>query len=695
MSVLDEIRGRRDVTVEQMLMALELVPESDNDTRRHLLAVASRGLGDTRVAARWLGLASEEADDDLRADMIARLTALEPGQIPDVEAFVRLLVAAVGPERTRALALRALDRLARVAPLVDAFRAERLRDVQQLILLALARHHDPPLEVIELFSSVLDACDADIKPLLLDRLLRAGALDVERLPALLRPTEPVAVRLRGLDHLVDRALDIDVREVVARDPHPDCRIAAIRVLAASGDTGAEVIVDVLRHDPDERARGAAWGAFEYALDLTPATTDALLQALVEERSTDLVERIIRILTPHVGRSAAVRAALQDLLARNLDAEVAVALWRTLGRLVAWDEDVRTLFTGAIDDQRHDRVREAILEALAGVADPDDRLVGLYRSAIESPDGRIRDWGGRGLRLVSMDEEHADDVAAAAGALLDREIDWHVRLDLARKIAAIPDKSPALVVALERAAEQTEGELRVVCRKAHDDAAAAQGGEAIDWEGWFRRVDVEKDVKGIFPAVFLHYDANPAAARRILQAALAPDCSNALYASQVSGSQILDFLAVKHAIDDHISRYCVGFILGGESNHANPNHHLALLKGNLEFPALRESLWQILDRRTDVDPVLMRELLLLVHPDEAGVAAQLRERLLSRTNPRQALPYLKFLEGNAAWEPAEAIILEVPPALVDGDTRRILDEAYRHLKREPPTAKASGPGFADE
>jgi hypothetical protein len=42
-----------------------------------------------------------------------------------------------------------------------------------------------------------------------------------------------------------------------------------------------------------------------------------------------------------------------------------------------------------------------------------------------------------------------------------------------------------------------------------------------------------------------------------------------------------------------------------------------------------------------------------------------------------------------------LILAVPPALVDGDTRRVVDEAYRHLKREPPTTRAPGPGFADE
>ena len=684
-----------------MLAALDLVPASDTETRRRLLSIASRGLGDAAVASRWIQLAAAERDDDLRAGMLARLAALDQRQIPDLDACIRLFVAAVGPERTRALALQCLDRCAQHAPLVEAYRTERRADVQRLILVALARHSNPPPAAVELFSAALDACDADVKPLLVDRLLRAGALGTDRLSPLLRPSEPVAVRRRVLQHVMERSIVLEeaVAAVLARDPDAGCRAAAVHALAVRGmasPVAAEAVLTALRRDPSDDVRAAAAAAFEHALDPTPAAVDALLGALVAEQTTALARVIIGILTPHVSRSKAVQDALHRMLGGDLDADVAVLIYRTLGRLVVWDEGWLALFARAFADQAHDRVRAAILEALSGTPDPDDQLVALYHAALKAPEPRIREWGLRGLLLVSMDESRCATVAAAADVLLDQAIDGRLRLDVGRKIAAIPDKPAALVASLRLVAEQGTGELREVCRKAHDEAASAQGADAIDWDGWYRRVEVEQEVQGVFPDVFLNYDANPGAARRIMRAALAPDCSSALHESRISDSTILDFLAARNAIDDDISRYCVTFILTQESNRWNPNYHLALLKGNLAFPALKESVWQILDRRADVEPVLMREILIGAYRDEAEVARLVRERLLAKTNARQALPYLTFLAGNAAWAPAEAIITQLPPALVDGDSRPVLAEAYRRLKiRMPEPKRADGPGLADE
>jgi len=694
MSVLDAIRGRRDVTVDQMLMALELVPASDTENRRRLLAIAARGLGDAKVAARWIALAADEKDTDLKAAMVARAASLDPRHV-DVHVWIRLLVDALSLERVRLAAIEALARLVRsrddvAGTLIAAYRESKHRDVQRLLLRALAEPENPPPATRELLLAAVDRCDADLKPLLVDRLLRTDAITPDRL---LDPHEPVAVRLRVLHHAIERSLPID-DAVLAKDPDPACRRAAVMLLAARGRL--EPVLDALRRDPDESVRAAAAEAFEHALDLTPAAIDAILAALLAEKSSTFAEFIIGVLTPHVARSPAVRAALQKMLAANLDADVAVLIYRTLGRLVVWDESWLAHFARVLGDQKHDRVRAAILEALSGTPDPDDRLVALHHAALKAPEPKIREWGLRGVLQVSMSEPRCAAVAAAADVLLDRAIDWHLRLAVARKIAAIPDKPAALVARLKKVAEQADDELKDVCRKAYDIAASEQGAEAIDWDGWYRRVDVEKEVKGVFPGVFLHYDSNPEAARRIMRAALAPDCSNALYYSQVNVSTILDFLAAKDAVDDDISRYCVTFVLTKESNYGSPNYYLALLKCNPGFPALKESLAQILDRRADSAPNLMRELLEIAHGGEEPVAALVRDRLLAKTSPKQALPWLKFLAGNAAWEPAEAILMAVPEKLLDADNRRVMDEAYRLLQVKPPKKKKpDGPGLADE
>jgi hypothetical protein len=243
-------------------------------------------------------------------------------------------------------------------------------------------------------------------------------------------------------------------------------------------------------------------------------------------------------------------------------------------------------------------------------------------------------------------------------------------------------------------EQADGELRDVCRRACDRAASEQGAEAVDWEAWYRRVDVEHDVAGIFPDIFFHYDANPDAARRILRAALAPDLSEPLYRHRIGESQILDFLAAKQAIDDELSRYCVNVILTREGN---PDSHLALLKSNLAFPALRESLWQILERRAGASPILMRELLVLAHGDEDQVARLLRERLFAQTSPARAAPYLALLAGNLAWPPAAA-----DPARRAAATASARRAHARHGRRRAAHAGRDGcrsasarTGLADE
>jgi hypothetical protein len=93
---------------------------------------------------------------------------------------------------------------------------------------------------------------------------------------------------------------------------------------------------------------------------------------------------------------------------------------------------------------------------------------------------------------------------------------------------------------------------------------------------------------------------------------------------------------------------------------------------------------------------MRELLEMAHGGEEPVATLVRQRLFAKTIPKQAHPYLTFLAGNAAWEPAEAILLAVPEKLLDAENRRVMDEAYRHLQLKPPkTKRPEGPGLADE
>ncbi len=692
--LLDKIRGRREATVEQMLMALDLVAGADLENRARLLAIATRGLADPRVARKWIERTAAEKDTSLRARMLARLAALDIPQIPDVGAYVRILADSVGDDATKPVALEALGRLASdpgaADALVAAYRGQRQANLQRLILWALAQREDVPDPIAALFREALDSCDADLKPLLLERLMRRQAVAPEDLPHLLGRDEPLPQRLLVLDHIVDRALPLDhsAAAALANDPSPACRLAAVRVLASRA--AAEPLLKALR-DPDAEVRRAAIDAFDHSIELTPAVIEALVAALGTARTVDDAQVILRLLTPHVARSEPVRAAFVALLRRNLAADVAIALYDTLGRLVPWDESFCEAFVEAYGREKHDRVRAAILRALSCRPDPDGRRVRLYQSALKAPDAEIRAWGLRGLLLVSMDEERCEAVAEGARVLLDRPIDGRLRLEFARKVACIPDKPAWLVAELKKVADQADDELKKVCQEAYDRAA-----KDVDWEQWHRRVDVEKDCAGVFPAIFMRYDDNPEAARRIMRAALAPDCSGSLYQTSVSAGQILDFLAAKDAIDDDLSRYCANFLLTRESNYGSPDFYLNLLKSNLKFAGLKDALWQILDKRADVNPVLLRELLVLAHDDEE-VWRGVRKLALSKTTPKALVPCLRFIAGNLAWAHMDELLVELASQekLLDNDNRRTIEEAFRALGREVPKAKKPGPGLADE
>src|SRR5262245_26401497 len=140
--LLDEIRGRRETTSAQALGLLELSASSDRETKVSLLSMAARHLADPKVCGRWIELADDEKDSDLRDRMISALSNADARQIPDLGAWIRLLIDALGADATRDVALAAIGRLVAVdsdavKALVDAYKAEKSAPRQRAILAAL------------------------------------------------------------------------------------------------------------------------------------------------------------------------------------------------------------------------------------------------------------------------------------------------------------------------------------------------------------------------------------------------------------------------------------------------------------------------------------------------------------------------------------------------------------------------------
>ena len=704
------LQGRRDVQVQQALSVLALFPGAEVETRRSLLSIAGRSLADPAVRGRWLELALEERDRELLEPMVLRLLGTDPGSFPDPQRYLQLLGSALRGDVVRLQVLAELGRLAPAHPealelLIRAYPEISAAGQQRALLLALCRWDAPPERLVEFFLSVIDRVDADVKAALVARLLRAGAAGPELLARWLSPEEPEAVKLWTLEHLQDRSIELEpaVTALFSRDASPECRRAAVRTFAAQGrksPQGVSALLDALDHEPDPDVAESMLLALFHGVELTPEILALLAGRLAREKHRDQARRLLRVLGPRAAGSAAVRRALLELAAQDLHAEVAVELHACLGRLAAWDPEVYQALLAAYESSRSDRVRAALLEVFAARAGPDDRLDALYAAALSAPAPAVRGWGMAGLLLLPMTPDRVEEVARGAALLTDALLPIELRRAVARKVARIPAPAPGCRAQLQRVLEQSDdGALREICRTALDRALAAPAGEvAVDWDLWRRRVTVEHSVDGIFPEVYVRYESNPAAARELLEAALLdPQCGDSLYHNGVSGAQILRFLQGQQALDDDLCRYCLSWVLEKDGRWGDPNLYLSVLEARPDFPPLREELWLLFqDRRkiASLNPVLLRELLALVHGGDEEAGRELAARLGRQVHPAGAAPYLAFLCANLLWEPAAALLVEASAreGLQDAETRALVRASLAQLGL---AVKLPEPGFLDE
>jgi hypothetical protein len=707
--LLAAIRERRRLHAGQALALLDAVPSSDTETKQSLLSMAGRYLADRAVLGRWLELVADETDSALKEAMLARVAHCDQRVIPDMGAYIRLMASSLAAPRLRPHALAALNRLVTAFPevvdvLVEAYGAQTSAQVRRDILLGLSRCSVLPPRLLDFLMAEAQRCDADVKLVLVDRLLRRDAVDPPMLERWLATTEPSDVKERVLQHLLDRSILLEAATigVLRSERRPPLRLLALRALVAQAPASGEAIqaiLDALRDDPDPQVRAEAVLAFGHAVQPAPEILSALLQTLRTEKARDVAQLILDGLIPYAGSMPAVRDGLMALARENLHVEVAAALYAALGRLLRWDADLLPDLLAAYEGAPDDRSRSLLLEALSLWPDPNERPIALYRDALRAPDSRIRQWGVQGLLRVPMTEDQAPVVAAGVASLLDASIDLQLRRLLAAKIGRIPDPPPDLRAALEETAEHSEDEdIRRACRVALARSPSAAPGPGVDLARWYHQAAVEHSVQGIFPEVYMLYDASPEECARILKVAvLDPACRDALYNNDfpVSANTILQFLLSHDALDDDLCRYCVE----QAQTSPGPAFYIGMLRSRPALPELRGAVWHMIEstaRSSASSRMLLLELMILVHGSETTVAAMLRERLLQLRQPVAAIPFLRFLDANRSWPPVGPLLEELLTAtsLLDADNLAILRDALRELFPER-TPESRGPGLADD
>jgi hypothetical protein len=708
--LLAEIRNRRQANAAQAVALLGAVPGADLGTRRSLLSMAGRSLDDTTVLTRWVELAATEADTELRAAMVTRVASADHRQVAGMAGYVRLMVSCLDDPRLRRVAISSLSELAVAEPealqaLQQAFDDQPQAEARRRILEAVCQVYRVNGPLAQFLAARAQHCDAEVRPLVVDRLLRAGAATPELLSAWLGPLQPGPVKRRVLAYLLDRSLPMEQQllELLSSDEEPDIRVLAVRCLATLSARHPGVVaalVDMARDDPDDGARGEAVEALRACADPSPEVLGSLVAALGQEKDSRTMDLVLSVLAPFAATEAPVRQALVDLAGQNVRPELAARLFEVLGRLLPWHPDLLPFLLVSYRSAGNDQSRAAVLEALARAPGTDDRLAPLYQEALGSASPGARQWGALGLLMVPMTQDKVPVVAAGAAVLADEDIDLSLRRALAGKIACIPAPGTELRAALADLAEHAgDHEIRNLCRRAlartpapgSVSTAAQQAGAArADLDRWYRQVDVDKDLTGIFPEVFARYDTDPHLVGEILKTCiLDPGCRDKLYyaSAQVNDMTIMQFLASRGAMDDDLCRYCAEQVVSSQG----PSAYLTMLCCRPDFPGLTDLVWRAVEGAaypSGLNYNLLLEVLVLACGGDGAAAQAIRQRLALLGSPGAAARYMVWLDAVHLWPPAEGVLAEVLGSgrLVDDANCQALQSAIADLFPQYPVGQ---------
>jgi hypothetical protein len=672
--------------------------------------MAGRSLGDAAVFTRWVELAGTETDTELRTEMVTRLANADHRQVGDMTGYLGLMVSCLEDPSVRMAALSSLSELAVAHPealqaLQQAYDDQPRAEARRQILLAVAQVYRLSQPLAQFLAAQVDHCDAGVRPLVVDRLLRADAATPEMLSGWLASAQPEPVKLRVLAYLLDRSLPMEpaLMELLGSDKSPATRTLSVRCLATRSARSPGVVaalLEVARDDPDDTTRGEAVEALRACADPSSEVLASLVASLGQEKDSRTMDLVLSVLVPLAATVAPIRQALVDLAAENVRPELAARLFEVLGQLLQWSPELLPFFLASYERAGDDQSRAAVLKALARYPGTDERLTPLYQQALASPSPSTRQWGALGLLMVPMAQDQVPVVAAGAAVLADGAIDVGLRRALARKIACVPAPPADLRAALaDLAAHAGDDEIGDICRRALARTPAAETAAQADLDRWYRQVDVDEDVTGIFPGVFARYDTDPHLGAGILKTCvLNPRFGDKLYNAcpQVNDMVIMQFLASRGALDDDLCRYCAEQVVSS----AGPSAYLGMLRYRPDFPGLEDLVWRAVEEASypsGLNHNLLLGVLVLACGGDAAAAAQaIGQRLAGLASPGAAARYMDWLDDVHMWPPAEGILAGVLGSgrLMDDANHQALQGAIADLfpqyRVEPP-----GPGLAED
>ena len=267
--------------VGEAIKMLNEMGAQDLEARTRSAALTGRLLQDSTVREKWLKVATEEKDDDLRVQMAERLAAL--GLVEGEHWILFLSDCIARPDRENPLLLQAIAHEAVrdekvYAVLIELCKYSKSDSLKSSLLKMVVLSEKLPAEAVEFLRSQLPSMEQDAKEAVVRRLLQLKALSSDELSNLLDLNEHEEVQLLVLGYVVDNALTLNgqvLAKLLSQDPKMDCRMLAIRALCAGGAVGAESAKALIQAlgDPHPMVRSAALDglAFHLVLNADHAT----------------------------------------------------------------------------------------------------------------------------------------------------------------------------------------------------------------------------------------------------------------------------------------------------------------------------------------------------------------------------------------------------------------------------------------
>jgi hypothetical protein len=706
---MSKIKERSNANTGQTLMMLDMVPLSDTATKYSLLSSASYYLNDSRVIEKWIDLIAVETDTKLKAEMLQKLSLQ---QIPDKTRFIELLSSALQQDESRDIILPMLGRFSITdyharQTLISFYKQQGNADTSRLILSWLLIPVIASPEDLVFYAEILDKTDEADKLLIANRLLLQDQLSIQQVEKLLSPAEPLSVKEMVLGFCFDRSIvpEAALEKLMLSDKHPHIRIWCIQLLAVHGIRTVGLtqnILHVLTKDPDAAVRQAALKVFEYSLSLSPGIIQFLHEHLAAEKDITIALQLLHLLEPYAAKSE----LFVDLLDKELKTVIAVRIYEILGKLIPQRFELFEKFITAYEQEQHEDCKAAILRAITAAVTFGNELNDFYLKALNASAVVIKEWGIQGILQIPLTKENTAVVEAAAPVLLQVGLNRELRSLLAKKISCIPQLSSATVQLFIRLIDhETDARIKDICTTIQENAIANEGGDNINWEQWLHKADVEHDLSGIFPHIWMYYADNPSMAKSILWSAMNPANSNALYAEGVSDVEILRFLSVHAGMDDDLSNYALNKLLNADLGYESRfGQYLLVLKSNPAYEGLKEGLWILLEKRSRyIHLILLDQINTIIWGNE--LEAVFRKRLQQQNTAAGIIPYLSYLTVNCTWSPVPELlksIVQLPFVREDREATAAFKDACRkcgldveelfRIHAQQPADDS--PGFAD-